>query len=196
VRDQVAAHVRRVAPLVDGRSDTREASHRLSHSPVDSPGSGAAAGDLSASRTATPADLVANPELRDLWDFRIFVEIDFDLVLARGAARDAAWTGSAETAAEHYRNYYRHRERSRPHGVYVRPGRPTVGRGGNGPQGSATLDEIVSLTCPQPTAQLSPADPATQWVRDRFVLRREALLVRVEVRDLRLRPVAGEGLCS
>jgi len=24
------------------------------------------------------------PELRDLWDFRIFVEIDFDLVLARG----------------------------------------------------------------------------------------------------------------
>ena len=46
------------------------------------------------------------PELRDLWDFRIFVEIDFDLVLARGAARDAAWMDSAEAAAEHYRNYY------------------------------------------------------------------------------------------
>lgn len=46
------------------------------------------------------------PELRDRWDLRIFVEIDFDLVLARGAARDAAWTGSAEAAAEHYRNYY------------------------------------------------------------------------------------------
>ncbi|HET7014182.1 MAG TPA: uridine kinase [Streptosporangiaceae bacterium] len=46
------------------------------------------------------------PELRDLFDFRIFVEIDFDLVLARGAARDAAWMDSAEAAAERYRNYY------------------------------------------------------------------------------------------
>lgn len=46
------------------------------------------------------------PELRDLWDFRIFVEIDFDLVLARGAARDAAWMDSAEAAAERYRTYY------------------------------------------------------------------------------------------
>ena len=31
------------------------------------------------------------PQLRGLWDFRIFVEIDFDLVLARGTARDSAW---------------------------------------------------------------------------------------------------------
>jgi uridine kinase len=46
------------------------------------------------------------PELRDLWDFRIFVEIDFDLVLARGAARDSAWVGSAQAAAEQYRRYY------------------------------------------------------------------------------------------
>lgn len=46
------------------------------------------------------------PELRDLWDFRIFVEIDFGLVLARGAARDAAWMDSAQAAAEHYRRYY------------------------------------------------------------------------------------------
>jgi uridine kinase len=46
------------------------------------------------------------PELRDLWDFRIFVEIDFDLVLARGSARDAAWMDSAQAAAEHYRHYY------------------------------------------------------------------------------------------
>jgi uridine kinase len=61
-----------------------------------------------------PADAVViadggcllRPELRDRWDFRIFVEIDFDLVLARGAARDAAWMDSAEAAAEHYRNYY------------------------------------------------------------------------------------------
>ncbi|MFE4772994.1 uridylate kinase [Streptomyces sp. NPDC056713] len=46
------------------------------------------------------------PELRELWDFRIFVEIDFDLVLARGAARDSAWMDSEQAAAEHYRNYY------------------------------------------------------------------------------------------
>lgn len=46
------------------------------------------------------------PELRDLWDFRIFVEIDFDLVLARGAARDSAWMDSAQAAAAHYRRYY------------------------------------------------------------------------------------------
>jgi uridine kinase len=46
------------------------------------------------------------PELRGLWDFRIFVEIDFDLVLARGAARDSAWVGSAQAAAEQYRRYY------------------------------------------------------------------------------------------
>lgn len=46
------------------------------------------------------------PELCDLWDFRIFVEIDFGLVLARGAARDAAWMDSAQAAAAHYRRYY------------------------------------------------------------------------------------------
>ncbi len=61
-----------------------------------------------------PADAVViadgayllRPELRDLWDFRIFVEIDFDLVLARGTARDSAWMDSAQAAAEHYRRYY------------------------------------------------------------------------------------------
>jgi uridine kinase len=46
------------------------------------------------------------PELRDLWDFRIFVEIDFDLVLARGTARDSAWMDSAQAAAESYRRCY------------------------------------------------------------------------------------------
>jgi uridine kinase len=63
---------------------------------------------------SVPADtvLVADgayllrPELRGLWEFRIFVEIDFDLVLARGAARDAAWMDSAQAAAERYRRYY------------------------------------------------------------------------------------------
>ncbi|WP_433890087.1 uridylate kinase [Streptomyces sp. CA-111067] len=46
------------------------------------------------------------PGLRDLWDLRIFVEIDFDLVLARGTARDSAWMNSEQEAAEHYRRYY------------------------------------------------------------------------------------------
>ncbi|HEY1346048.1 MAG TPA: hypothetical protein VGF54_13755 [Streptosporangiaceae bacterium] len=46
------------------------------------------------------------PELGGLWDFRIFVEIDFGLVLARGAARDSAWMDSAQAAAERYRRYY------------------------------------------------------------------------------------------
>jgi uridine kinase len=63
---------------------------------------------------SVPADAIViadgayllRPELRDLWDFRIFVEIDFGLVLARGAARDAAWMGSAQAAAERYRRYY------------------------------------------------------------------------------------------
>lgn len=62
-----------------------------------------------------PADAVViadgayllRPELRDLWDVRIFVEIGFDLVLARGAARDAAWMDSAQAAAERYRNFTR-----------------------------------------------------------------------------------------
>ena len=63
---------------------------------------------------SVPADAVViadgayllRPELRDLWDFRIFVEIDFDLALIRGTARDAAWMDSAEAAAERYRDYY------------------------------------------------------------------------------------------
>lgn len=62
---------------------------------------------------SVPADTVViadgayllRPELRDLWDFRIFVVIDFDLVLARGTARDAAWMESVEAAAERYRSY-------------------------------------------------------------------------------------------
>lgn len=60
-----------------------------------------------------PADAVVvvdgayllRPELRDHWDFRIFVEIDFDLVLARGTARVSAWLDSGQ-AAESYRSYY------------------------------------------------------------------------------------------
>lgn len=63
---------------------------------------------------SVPADAVViadgayllRPELRDQWDFRIFVEIDFDLVLARGTARDVAWMDSEQAAAEQYRGYY------------------------------------------------------------------------------------------
>ncbi|WP_146088296.1 nucleoside/nucleotide kinase family protein [Actinacidiphila yanglinensis] len=46
------------------------------------------------------------PELRDFFDFRIFVDIDFDLVPARGAGRDAAWRESEQATAEHYCDYY------------------------------------------------------------------------------------------
>ena len=63
---------------------------------------------------SVPADAVViadggyllRPELRGFWDFRIFGEIDFGLVLARGAARDSAWMDSAQAAAERYRRYY------------------------------------------------------------------------------------------
>jgi uridine kinase len=46
------------------------------------------------------------PELDGMWDYRIFVHIDFDLVLARGAARDRAWMPSLEAARERYRKRY------------------------------------------------------------------------------------------
>jgi uridine kinase len=64
-------------------------------------------------RTATPqAVLIADgcflqrPELDDGWDLRIYVHIDFETVLRRGAARDQAWMASAEAAEERYRNRY------------------------------------------------------------------------------------------
>lgn len=46
------------------------------------------------------------PELNDLWDFRIFVEIDAGDSLRRGPLRDQAWVGSLEVAAERYRTTY------------------------------------------------------------------------------------------
>jgi uridine kinase len=46
------------------------------------------------------------PELAGLWDFTVFVHIDFDLVLERGAARDQAWMPSLEAARERYRRRY------------------------------------------------------------------------------------------
>lgn len=46
------------------------------------------------------------PELDDLWDVRIFVEIDADDSLQRGPPRDQAWVGSVEAAAQRYRTTY------------------------------------------------------------------------------------------
>jgi uridine kinase len=46
------------------------------------------------------------PELNDLWDFRIFVDIDFELVLERGSRRDQAWMDSLAAAEDRYRNRY------------------------------------------------------------------------------------------
>lgn len=46
------------------------------------------------------------PELNDLWDFRIFVDIDLDLVLERGSQRDQAWMDSLAAAEHRYRTRY------------------------------------------------------------------------------------------
>ena len=60
-------------------------------------------------RTA-PADAVLlfdgvflhRPELRDTWDFSIFLRVDFETTLARAAARDAALLGGADAVRERY----------------------------------------------------------------------------------------------
>ncbi|TCC39406.1 hypothetical protein [Kribbella sindirgiensis] len=64
-------------------------------------------------RTAAPdAILVADggflqrPELDAFWDLRIYVDVSFETVLRRGAARDAAWMDSPAAAEERYRNRY------------------------------------------------------------------------------------------
>ncbi|RZT19750.1 uridine kinase [Kribbella sp. VKM Ac-2569] len=64
-------------------------------------------------RTAAPdAILVADgaflqrPELDGYWDLRIYVDVSFETVLRRGAARDAAWMDSLAAAEERYRTRY------------------------------------------------------------------------------------------
>jgi uridine kinase len=65
-------------------------------------------------RETAPADAILlvdgvflyRPELNDLWDFGIFVDIDFDLVLERGSQRDQAWMDSLAAAEDRYRNRY------------------------------------------------------------------------------------------
>jgi uridine kinase len=46
------------------------------------------------------------PELDHAWDYRVFVEVDEEHTLARGAARDAARFGSVRAAEERYRRRY------------------------------------------------------------------------------------------
>jgi uridine kinase len=61
---------------------------------------------------ATDAILVADgaflqrPELDAYWDLRIYLDISFETVLRRGAARDAAWMDSLAAAEHRYRTRY------------------------------------------------------------------------------------------
>lgn len=70
--------------------------------------------DLPVVRETAPPDAIVvvdgvflcRPELNDLWDFRIFVDIDFGQVLERGSHRDQAWMDSLASAEERYRTRY------------------------------------------------------------------------------------------
>jgi uridine kinase len=70
--------------------------------------------DLPVVRETVPPDAIVvvdgcflyRPELNDLWDFRIFVDVDFAQVLARGSQRDQAWMDSLAAAEERYRTRY------------------------------------------------------------------------------------------
>lgn len=46
------------------------------------------------------------PELAGCWDFTVFLDVDFDVVIERAARRDLALFGSAEQARERYRTRY------------------------------------------------------------------------------------------
>jgi uridine kinase len=46
------------------------------------------------------------PEYNDCWDFRIWLEVNPDLALTRGIARDATMEGSLEAAARLHRDRY------------------------------------------------------------------------------------------
>ena len=49
---------------------------------------------------------LCRPELDDLWDVRLFVEIDADESLRRGPPRDQAWVGAVAVAAQRYHTTY------------------------------------------------------------------------------------------
>lgn len=49
---------------------------------------------------------VLREELRDLWDFSVFVDAGFDVTLARALSRDLALFGSEEAVRERYERRY------------------------------------------------------------------------------------------
>jgi uridine kinase len=57
------------------------------------------------------ADLIVSvflcrPELNDLWDVRVFVDVDPEESVRRGILRDQAWMGSEEEARRRYLQRY------------------------------------------------------------------------------------------
>jgi uridine kinase len=46
------------------------------------------------------------PELADHWDYVIWLDIDFETMIARARKRDSAWVGSEEVVAERYRHHW------------------------------------------------------------------------------------------
>ena len=46
------------------------------------------------------------PELEDMWDYRIFVDVDFEVALQRAIRRDLPRLGSTETVRAHYLQRY------------------------------------------------------------------------------------------
>jgi len=47
------------------------------------------------------------PELREYWDFTVFVDADFDVTIARAVERDRASFGTPEEASRRYEERYR-----------------------------------------------------------------------------------------
>jgi uridine kinase len=46
------------------------------------------------------------PELRDCWDYTIWVRVDWATMLERAAARDVAWVGSEQEVRRRYRRLW------------------------------------------------------------------------------------------
>ena len=76
--------------------------------------------DAAADRTAADEELVAaddavavidgvflfRAELRDRWDLSIWLDIDFETMIARAVARDVAWVGSPDRVRRRYEERY------------------------------------------------------------------------------------------
>jgi uridine kinase len=45
-------------------------------------------------------------DLRQYWDYSIWLQIDWDTMIERATKRDVAWVGSAEEVAERYREFW------------------------------------------------------------------------------------------